>query len=79
LSLMKKQAHNVGLSTYYEFDADSIVVSYDSLITPPCSSEISLAKPGERTVLKAKNVPGYDKSVYGCDRLTVKSQWISPS
>jgi oligopeptidase B len=44
------------------------------LITPPCSLEISLAKPSERTVLKAKNVPGYDKSVYGCDRLTVKSR-----
>jgi oligopeptidase B len=74
LLVFDEEAHDVGLSTHYEFDTDSIVVSYDSLITPPCSLEISLSNPSERTVLKAKNVPGYDKSLYGCDRLTVKSR-----
>jgi oligopeptidase B len=68
-------AHDVGLSTHYEFDTKSIAVSYDSLTTPLQTIEISLDSPSEsRTVLKAKDVPGYEKETYGCDRLHVLSR-----
>ena len=74
LLLFDEEAHDVGLSTHYEFETDKILLSYDSLITPLSSLEISMNNPSERKVLKTKNVPGYDKSLYGCDRLTVKSR-----
>ncbi|KAL3945233.1 MAG: hypothetical protein SGBAC_000706 [Bacillariaceae sp.] len=68
-------AHDVGLGAHYEFDTDKIAIGYDSLVTPPQTMEISLSAPAEdRTVLKEKKVPGYDKEVYGCDRRTVLSR-----
>ena len=73
-------AHDVGLSSHFEFDIDKIVVAYDSLITPLQHLEISLdnaADAGalaERTVLKEKAVPGYDKELYDCDRIMVPSR-----
>jgi oligopeptidase B len=68
-------AYDVGLSTHYEFDVDKIVVAYDSLITPLQYMEVSLSNPtGPRTVIKFKNVPGYDKSLYDCERFMVRSR-----
>ena len=59
-------AHDAGLSSHFEFDIDKIVVAYDSLITPLQHLEIALNDPeGPRKVLKDKNVPGYDKDLYG--------------
>lgn len=69
-----EQAYDVGLSSHYESDAKSIVVTYDSMLTPPSSIEISLDDTTERTVLKSKAVPGYQKEGYGCDRLEVLSR-----
>jgi oligopeptidase B len=71
----EEPAHDVGLSTHYEFKTTKIAVGYDSLVTPPQTIEISLEGPqNERTVLKEKNVPGYSKDLYGCDRQTVLSR-----
>jgi oligopeptidase B len=71
----EEPAHDVGLSTHYEFDTKTIVVAYDSLVTPIQSIEISLESPSQdRTILKAKQVPGYQKDLYGCDRLHVLSR-----
>ncbi|KAI2509322.1 Prolyl oligopeptidase [Fragilaria crotonensis] len=67
----EEEAHDVGLEGHYEFETDSIVVSYDSMITPPSSLEISLADSSTRRVLKTKAVPGYDKDIYACERTTV--------
>jgi len=70
-----EEAHDVGLHSHAEFETDSIVVSYDSMITPPSSIKVSLSDPtGTRKVLKTKKVPGYQKELYGCDRTTVKSR-----
>lgn len=69
-----EEAHDVGLHGHYEFDTDTIVVSYDSMITPPSSLEISLADSSSRKVLKTRAVPGYDKELYACVRTTVKSR-----
>lgn len=52
-----------------------IVVAYDSLITPLQHLKIALDNPEEnRKVLKDKHVPGYDKSLYACDRMMVRSR-----
>ena len=71
----EEAAHDVGLGAHYEFDAKSIAVGYDSLVTPPQTLEITLDSPDQdRTVLKSKEVPGYEKELYGCDRLEVLSR-----
>ena len=71
----EEPAHDVGLAANLEFDTATIAISYDSMITPPQTLLISLADPSsERIILKAKNVPGYDKSLYACDRTTVLSR-----
>lgn len=68
-------AHDVGMSAQFEFDTNTIAVGYDSLVTPPQTIEIPLSSPSSgRKVLKSKNVPGYDKELYGCDRLNVLSR-----
>lgn len=69
-------AHDVGLSAQYEYKADSIAVGYDSLVTPPQTIEIPLegSTNDGRKVLKSKVVPGYQKDLYGCDRLEVPSR-----
>jgi oligopeptidase B len=71
----EEAAHDVSLAAHYEFEAKSIVIGYDSLVTPPQSLEIILDSPDkDRIVLKSKEVPGYEKEVYGCDRMEVLSR-----
>lgn len=72
----EEEAHDVGLHGHSEFDTDRIAVAYDSYITPLSSLEVSLSSPTSqpRKVLKSKTVPGYDKSLYDCERLLVKSR-----
>lgn len=72
----EEAAHDVGLGSHYEFDAKSIAIVYDSLLTPPQSLEISLegSDCSDRTILKSKVVPNYQKDLYGCDRLKVLSR-----
>ncbi|KAL9179620.1 hypothetical protein ACHAXT_008910 [Thalassiosira profunda] len=67
-------AYDVGLLAHYETDATHVAVAYDSMITPTSSIEISLEDDSQRKVLKSKVVPGYDKEMYGCDRLEVLSR-----
>ena len=70
----EESAYDVGLLSHFEPDTKSVAVSYDSMLTPPSSIEISLDDSAQRTVLKSKAVPGYDKELYGCDRLEVLSR-----
>lgn len=67
-------AYDVALGLHYESDATSVVVTYDSMLTPPSSIEIDLGNYDERKVLKEKSVPGYNKELFGCDRLEVPSR-----
>lgn len=69
-----EEAYDVGLGSNHEYDTDNVMVSYDSLVTPTQSLEINLSKPSERTVIKERAVPGYDKSLYACERTTVLSR-----
>lgn len=73
----EEAAHDVGLSAQYEYNAQSIAVGYDSLVTPPQTIEIPLDSASElekRSILKSKLVPGYQKDLYGCDRLEIPSR-----
>lgn len=70
----EEDAHDVSLGSNYEYAVDSILIHYDSLITPTQSIRIPFANPKETRVVKEKNVPGYDKSLYACERFTVSSR-----
>lgn len=70
----EETAHDTGISSGYEFDTDSVVLHYDSLITPLQHIEMKLADTSDRTVIKEKNVPGYNKAEYDCDRITVTAR-----
>ena len=43
----EEAAHDVGLSAHYEFATKKIAVGYDSMVIPPQTIEILLAKPQE--------------------------------
>ena len=71
----EESAFDVGLGAHYESNTKSLMVSYDSMLTPPSSIQISLdGTYDERQVLKTKSVPGYDKDTFGCDRIEVLSR-----
>jgi oligopeptidase B len=67
-------AHDVGLAAHYEFDATTMLVSYESMVTPPSFIEISFSNTLDRRIVKTKAVPGYDPSLYACERITVPSR-----
>lgn len=68
-------AYDVGVGTNFDYATEKLTLYYDSLTTPLQSLQVTMNDPNnkdKRTILKQKNVPGYDKSTYGCDRITVK-------
>lgn len=72
-----EDAFDVGLGANLDCTADSVVVAYNSLVTPLSHIRIPLDTPTDlevRTVLKEQEVPGYDKSEYSCERVTVTSR-----
>lgn len=69
-----EEACDVGMGTNHEYHAATIVVTYDSMVTPTQSIEIDLNNTSQRTVLKERAVPGYQKELYSCERLTVTSR-----
>jgi oligopeptidase B len=69
-----EEAYDVALGSHYEFEADSVVVAYDSMVTPTQSLEIRVDDTSNRMVLKERQVPGYDKELFACDRITVTSR-----
>ena len=70
----EEEAYDVGLGSHYEYNTDTIMVAYDSLITPLQYLEISLQDLSQRNVVKQKNVPGYNKDEFDCDRYLVPSR-----
>jgi len=73
----EESAYDVGVSVNYNYNSDKLVLYYLSLTTPLQSMEVSMNDPNNadvRRVLKAKNVPGYDKADYDCQRITVTSR-----
>jgi len=72
-----EDAYDVGLGSNLNCAADSVVIAYDSLVTPLSYISVPLKSPTDlaaRTVLKEQEVPGYDRTKYGCERTTVRSR-----
>jgi oligopeptidase B len=72
-----EDAYDVGIGGVRDPCLPYVVISYDSLITPPSHIAVPLSRPSElsvRKVLKVKTVPGYNKDSYACERTTVKSR-----
>eukprot|EP00585_Thalassiosira_rotula_P011226 CAMPEP_0196159548 /NCGR_PEP_ID=MMETSP0910-20130528/46377_1 /TAXON_ID=49265 /ORGANISM="Thalassiosira rotula, Strain GSO102" /LENGTH=895 /DNA_ID=CAMNT_0041424469 /DNA_START=409 /DNA_END=3097 /DNA_ORIENTATION=+ len=70
-------AYDVGIGGNRDPNLPYVVISYDSLVTPPSHIAIPLSNPVDRNarrVLKEKEVPGYDKQSYACERTTVRSR-----
>jgi len=70
-------AYDVGIGGNRDPNLPYVVISYDSLITPPSHIAIPLSDPADlemRRVLKEKEVPFYDKDSYACERTTVTSR-----
>lgn len=68
-------AYDVGVGVNFDYATEKLTLYYDSLTTPLQSLQVTMNDPNnkdKRAVLKQKNVPGYEKSAYGCDRITVK-------
>ena len=72
-----EESYDVGLGPNREYGASGVVLSYDSLVTPLQGLLVDMDDPdgdGGRTVLKAKQVPGYERDLYGCERVVVRSR-----
>ena len=72
-----ESAYDVGIGGNRDPSLPYVVISYDSLVTPPSHIAIPLSSPIDldaRIVLKEKDVPGYVKESYACERTTVRSR-----
>ena len=68
-------AHDVNLYSPAKFEANSIVVSYNLMITSQLSIKVLLSDPtSTRKVLKTKKILRYQKELYGYNRMTIKSR-----
>lgn len=67
-------AYDVGMGSHAEFETNKVVVAYDSMVTPTQYLEIDMDDISQRTVLKERAVPGYDKSLYATERTTVTAR-----
>ena len=63
---MPETVHSVFAHTNLEYDTDAYRFAYASLVTPQTVFEIDLAT-GERRVLKATQVPGYEPARYASE------------
>lgn len=68
-------AYDVGLATNYEVGATRVALFYTSMIDPGSTIEVSFDDGGrQRTILKMDEVPGYDRELYGTERVHVPSR-----
>ncbi len=63
------QAGSMVVEHAEDYDAGSVIVMEESLIEPPAWFRLDLAT-GERTLLKRKDVPGYDPARYATERVS---------
>jgi oligopeptidase B len=72
-----ESAYDVGIGGVRDPSLPYVVICYDSLVTPPSHIAVPLHRPSDlsiRKVLKTKDVPGYNKDSYACERTTVRSR-----
>jgi oligopeptidase B len=60
--------YEIAAGPNHEFDATNLRFFYESLVTPPSTYDCDL-QTGSLTLLKTKEVPGYDPSLYKTERL----------
>jgi oligopeptidase B len=63
------EAGSISVQHAEDYDAGSVIIMEESLIEPPAWSRLDLAN-GERTVLKRKDVPGYEPGRYVTKRIS---------
>ena len=69
-----ESACDAGVGTNLDPTLPYVALSYDSLVTPPCTLAVDLSDASRRVVLKAQSVPGYDPADYACERAHVRSR-----
>ena len=69
-----EKAFDVDQGSNYEYETDRVAIAYDSLVTPTQILEVNLSDPSDRVVLKQKEVPGYEPSLYECERVHVTAR-----
>ncbi len=67
------QAGSISVEHAEDYDAGSVIVMEESLIEPPAWFRLDLAT-GERTLLKRKDVPGYDPARYVTERVSAPAR-----
>jgi len=67
----EESTYDVGYGPNYEYNTNVALISYDSLITPAQTISITVNDLTERKILKEKEIPGYDRSLYGYERTEV--------
>jgi len=70
----EEEAFDVGLAANSDFYAKSVLIAYDSLVTPTQYIDIELNNSTNRQLIKERTVPGYDKTLYSSKRTTVLSR-----
>ncbi|HEU5417024.1 MAG TPA: prolyl oligopeptidase family serine peptidase [Streptosporangiaceae bacterium] len=60
-------AGSIAVEHAEEYHAGSVIIMEESLVEPPAWSELDLAT-GQRTLLKRREVPGYDPASYRTER-----------
>lgn len=68
-----EQAYDCSLDTNYESSVETIRVAFSSLVTPPAVFDYDI-RTHKRTLLKQKEVPGYNPSLYTSARHEVQAQ-----
>lgn len=72
-----ESAHTTRMSTNLEYNTTTILIEYVSLVTPQQHIQVDLYHPNladGRLVVYETPVPGYDKTRYGCQRITVQAR-----
>lgn len=64
--------YSAGLSGNAEFDTNILRFTYTSLVTPASVFDYNMAT-GERELKKQLEVPGYDPSLYQCERIEARA------
>jgi oligopeptidase B len=69
-----ESTNNNNNKPYQNFGSDTVIVSYQSLVTPPQSIKVQLSNPRQRMIVREQAVVGYDKKLYGCHQARIPSR-----
>lgn len=70
----EESAHYVSLARRQDYHSNKVLVTYESMVTPPSFLEIDLFDTSQRQILHQQTIPGYRKGDYRCERLEVRSR-----